>query len=79
MTDVPPTPVAMLEKARRFGLDAGLEYVYTGNIPGADGESTVCPKCEKIVIGRHGFRLTDNNLENGVCRFCRSPIVGIWQ
>ena len=69
---------SLFEAARRIGLEAGLQYVYTGNIPGADGESTVCPKCEKVVIGRRGFRLTENNLENGACRFCRLPISGVW-
>ncbi len=79
MLDEPPTPVATLEKARRIGFDAGLRYVYTGNVPGADGESSACPKCDKVVIGRHGFRLTANHLDGGSCSFCRAPIAGVWE
>ena len=79
MINEPPTPVEALARARQIGIDSGLQYVYTGNIPGADGESTICPKCEKVVVGRHGFRLTENNLENGSCKFCRLPIAGVWQ
>jgi len=79
MRDEVPTPVAALERARQAGLETGLDYVYTGNVPGADGESTVCPKCGKVVVGRHGFRLTGQHIDNGVCSFCRYPIAGIWQ
>ncbi|PLY02391.1 MAG: AmmeMemoRadiSam system radical SAM enzyme [Desulfuromonas sp.] len=79
MLDEPPTPVEALARARKIGLDAGLQYVYTGNIPGADGENTLCPKCKKVVVGRHGFRLIDNNLSDNRCRFCMAPIDGIWQ
>jgi pyruvate formate lyase activating enzyme len=78
MSEEPPTPIASLEMARQIGLDAGLQYVYTGNIPGADGESSICPKCNKIVVGRHGFRLTEMHLDNGACEYCRLPIAGVW-
>ena len=79
MADEVPTPVETLLKARQIGIDAGLQYVYTGNVPGADGESTVCPKCGKVVVGRHGFRLTGNSLENGKCTYCLAPIAGVWE
>lgn len=78
MTNEPPTPVETLAVARQIGIDAGLQFVYTGNIPGADGENTICPKCGKIVVGRHGFRLTENSLEGGICTYCRAPLAGIW-
>ncbi|MEK7772747.1 MAG: AmmeMemoRadiSam system radical SAM enzyme, partial [Deltaproteobacteria bacterium] len=42
MTDVPSTPAETLERARNIGLEEGLRYVYTGNIPGLEGESTYC-------------------------------------
>ena len=43
--DRPPTPVATLRRARAIGLEAGLRYVYEGNVPGEDGENTLCPNC----------------------------------
>jgi len=79
MVDEPPTPVETLERARRIGLEAGLHYVYTGNIPGADGESSLCPECGEVVIGRHGFRLTENRLKDGACGYCKKPLAGIWR
>lgn len=78
MLDEPPTPVGTLETARRIGFEAGLRFVYTGNIPGADGESTRCPHCGETVIGRHGFRLTENNLERGHCVHCEAEVPGVW-
>jgi pyruvate formate lyase activating enzyme len=51
-SDIPETPVATLDRARRIGLDVGLLYVYTGNVPGYPGENTYCPKCGRVVVGR---------------------------
>lgn len=52
LKDTPETPVETLEKARKIGLDVGLLYVYTGNVPGYPGENTYCPKCGRVVVGR---------------------------
>ncbi|PLX77297.1 MAG: AmmeMemoRadiSam system radical SAM enzyme [Desulfuromonas sp.] len=79
MLDEPPTPVSALETARQIGIDAGLQFVYTGNIPGADGESSLCPSCGETVVGRLGFRLTENNVQNGRCAACGTALAGIWQ
>jgi pyruvate formate lyase activating enzyme len=56
LTDRPSTPVATLTLAREIGLNAGLRYVYTGNVPGDTGENTFCHGCGEIVIERVGFR-----------------------
>ncbi|MFH1293138.1 MAG: AmmeMemoRadiSam system radical SAM enzyme [Pseudomonadota bacterium] len=45
-----PTPVAKLEQVREMGLEAGLKYVYLGNVPGHHAENTYCPACGKLVI-----------------------------
>jgi pyruvate formate lyase activating enzyme len=63
LSDVPCTPVATLERARQIGFDVGLLYVYIGNVPGHPGENTYCPKCGRVVIGRHHFSLIAYNLE----------------
>ncbi|MEW6443302.1 MAG: AmmeMemoRadiSam system radical SAM enzyme [bacterium] len=74
LTDRPRTPEATLRRARRIGREEGLLYVYTGNIPGDEGENTDCPGCGKTVIRRHGFRVLSMEIEEGRCRFCRREI-----
>ena len=77
LTTIPPTPVVTLEKARDIGLSEGLRYVYTGNIPGDEGESTYCYKCGKIILKRYGFDLLENNIIESTCEFCGAKIDGI--
>lgn len=78
LTDRPPTPVETLARARRIGLDAGLRYVYEGNVPGT-GEDTQCWNCKEILIKRVGFGVTANAVEKGKCRKCGAVIDGIWE
>lgn len=70
MTDRSPTPVQTLLDARQIGLDAGLRYVYVGNVPGIQGEDTACPQCGKTLVQRHGFRVITESIENGQCCHC---------
>ncbi|WP_457601010.1 AmmeMemoRadiSam system radical SAM enzyme [Hydrogenivirga sp.] len=74
--DLPPTPVEELEKAYRIGKKAGLEFVFVGNVFGNDHESTLCPGCGKVVIGRKGYILTEVNLREGRCAACGYEIKG---
>jgi len=76
LLDAPPTPPETLRKARKLGLAAGLNYVYTGNIRDVDGEQTRCPACRKLVIERQGYRLVNTELDAGRCRFCGVEIAG---
>jgi pyruvate formate lyase activating enzyme len=78
LTDLPPTPVATLERAWKIGREAGLNYVYLGNVPGHPGENTVCPGCGEILIRRVGFRIIKNRLADGSCSDCHHPIPGVW-
>lgn len=74
-----PTPVATLERALKAGRAAKLNYVYTGNVPGHGGESTVCPICSTTVLTREGFTIKNNFLEaGGVCPICGHAIAGVW-
>lgn len=77
LTDTPVTPADALTAARRIGQDAGLRYVYTGNIPGDDGENTYCHQCGQAVIKRWGFSITGYAIDNGHCRHCGTPVAGI--
>jgi pyruvate formate lyase activating enzyme len=74
LADVPPTPVASLERALHIGREEGLRYVYAGNIPGHPAESTVCPVCGETVIERQGFRLARNGINKGCCPRCGAAI-----
>jgi len=75
-----PTPVETLKEARDIAMSEGLHYVYIGNVPEIGTESTVCPKCKKVVIKRIGYRVLENNVTaEGACKFCGEKIAGIWK
>ena len=79
MAEVPPTPLATLERARELGLEAGLRHVYLGNLrPGEAGEDTVCPGCAVAVIRRRGHHVLANTLREGACPHCGQAIAGVW-
>jgi pyruvate formate lyase activating enzyme len=78
MLDRPRTPAATLLMARDIGLEAGLRYVYTGNIPGQGGENTYCYSCGELVIERVGYAIKGFILQNGTCPKCQAAIDGVW-
>ncbi|MEN6483762.1 MAG: AmmeMemoRadiSam system radical SAM enzyme [Syntrophobacteraceae bacterium] len=77
LLDRPSTPARTLQTAREIGLKAGLRYVYTGNIPGDEGESTYCHACRNLLIERFGFSIAVRGLRNGTCTLCGAPASGI--
>ncbi len=77
LTDRPPTPLESLLEARRIGRDAGLRYVYTGNVPGEEGESTYCYQCGELLVDRMGFFIRRNRIENDRCPACGAAIDGV--
>jgi pyruvate formate lyase activating enzyme len=81
MPGPPRTPVDTLVRAYDLGEQAGLQFVYAGNLPGFVGERehTRCPRCRKTVIERHGFSVRRNVLAAGRCPHCQTPIPGVWQ
>ena len=76
--NLPPTPVETLVRARKIAMDAGMRYVYIGNVPMNEGESTYCPSCSKPVIRRIGYRVDTAMLRNGKCAACDAKIAGVW-
>ena len=78
LTNLAPTPVSTLEKAKSVARNAGLNYVYIGNVPGHQGETTFCPVCKRALIVRKGYTVTENNLLEGRCPFCKAEIKGVW-
>ena len=78
LTELPPTPLNILKSARDIARSEGLEYVYIGNVPGADYLNTVCPNCGTTVIERRGYRILRNDVKEGKCTSCGTAIAGIW-
>jgi pyruvate formate lyase activating enzyme len=78
LTDRGPTPVETLTAAREIGLSTGLQFVYTGNVPGDTGENTFCPGCGEMILERWGFRPGNVRIKDGACALCGAPIAGIW-
>lgn len=70
-----------LRRAYDAGKEAGLRYVYAGNLPGrmAGAENTYCPQCGALLIERCGFHVHANRLANGACPLCRHTIPGVWE
>jgi len=77
MTDVPPTSVATLQRAREIGLEEGLRYVYEGNVPGEAGRDTVCPTCGSTLIRRSAFGVLADRIQDGRCPDCGTLIAGV--
>lgn len=79
LTNLPPTPIKTIETARNIARDAGLNYVYIGNIPGHEGENTYCPKCGKMIVQRVGYQIVKMDIDAaGQCVYCQNRIPGIW-
>jgi pyruvate formate lyase activating enzyme len=80
MTDPDDTPVASLLRAAAIGREAGLQFVYAGNLPGrvGDWENTRCPGCGALLIERAGYRILGNRLKRGCCPDCQRSIPGVW-
>jgi len=82
MLEPPRTTVETLLRAAEIGAEAGLHYVYAGNLPGAIGEweNTRCPACGTTLITRYGFHVLSNRLAatGGRCPDCGTAIPGLW-
>ena len=71
---LPPTPVSTLEKAYQIGKQAGLKFVYLGNVSGHKYENTVCYSCGKLVVSRVGYNVEVVGLDDSRCKFCGSEL-----
>lgn len=77
LLDAPRTSVDILRRARQIGLEAGLRYVYQGNIPGEGGENSYCHSCGGLLIERTGFSIKKNRLNDGCCGSCGTSFAGV--
>jgi pyruvate formate lyase activating enzyme len=81
MTDPANTDARILLRAAEIGREAGLKYVYAGNLPGRVGEyeDTFCPGCNQPLVRRSGYVITEYNLTGeGRCPKCSTHIPGLW-
>ncbi|HEX7973155.1 MAG TPA: AmmeMemoRadiSam system radical SAM enzyme [Anaerolineales bacterium] len=81
MTDPPPTSAQTLLRAAEIGQEAGLNFVYAGNLPGRTGEyeHTHCPNCRARLVTRYSYVIQDYRITaQGACPECGAPVPGVW-
>ena len=76
MIDRPPTPLPTLARAREIGRQAGLRYIYVGNV--VEEPDTICPGCGEMLVRRRGYRILENRVHYGRCSECGEPVAGLW-
>jgi pyruvate formate lyase activating enzyme len=77
LKNVPPTPPATLQEARRVALDAGIRFCYVGNLL-SDAEHTFCPACGKVLLRRLMYSVENEGLKGNRCKFCQTIIPGVF-
>ena len=65
-------------RAVKIGKQAGLKYVYSGNVPGDEGENTKCFNCGNLLIERCGFRIVSIKLTGNKCSKCGTELEGVF-
>lgn len=76
--DKPVTKLSTLQKAYDIAVNAGIKYVYTGNVIDTARSTTYCHACKKPIIVRQGYELSEKNLEKGYCIFCQEKCSGLF-
>lgn len=79
MRNLPPTSPKTLDTAREIAISEGLDHVYIGNVLSEAGQSTYCPGCKQVLIGRSGYTILQNRLRDGHCPNCGREIYGVWK
>jgi pyruvate formate lyase activating enzyme len=82
MQATPNTPAQTLLRAAEIGREAGLRYVYAGNLPGRvdEYETTFCPKCGASLVKRTGYHIHAVHLTaEGKCPQCGESVAGVWK
>jgi pyruvate formate lyase activating enzyme len=78
LMNLPITPLSSMETAYQIARDAGIHFVYLGNVPAHKAESTYCPNCGTRLIHRQGFTILQNRISGNSCPDCGATIPGIW-
>jgi pyruvate formate lyase activating enzyme len=81
MTDPDNTDAKTLLRAAEIGREAGLRFVYAGNLPGQVGEyeDTFCSHCNQRLIRRTGYIISEYRITGeGTCPKCNTQVPGLW-
>jgi pyruvate formate lyase activating enzyme len=81
MTSNANTTAGQLVRACEIGREAGLRYIYAGNLPGRVGrwENTYCHRCDELLIERYGYIIKQMLVtREGKCPTCATEIPGVW-
>jgi pyruvate formate lyase activating enzyme len=78
MRDRGRTPQQTLQRAHQIGKEAGLHFVYVGNVFDPDRSNTYCYNCGQLLIQRFGFNAKTLWDEAGVCPNCGTVNPGVW-
>ncbi len=81
MTEPDNTDAKTLIRAAEIGREAGLRYVYAGNLPGHVGEyeDILCPACRYRLVKRRGYVIHEYYITgDGSCSNCGQKIGGVW-
>jgi len=76
-TEASATPAKTLKRAHDLGKEAGLRFIYIGNMTG-ESEDTLCPTCGKVLVRRRGFSVSENKIRDSSCPECGAKIAGVW-
>jgi pyruvate formate lyase activating enzyme len=81
MTDPRDTRPEDLLRAATIGKEAGLRYIYAGNLPGRVGnlEDTRCQHCSATLVKRYSYLVQDYRITpGGTCPSCSVSVPGRW-
>jgi len=79
LKNLPPTPVDTIHRLRKEALEAGMKFVYVGNVPGDEGENTFCPSCGRIIVSRYLFFIDYVKIKGNSCAYCGEKIPGVFE
>lgn len=79
MKDKERTKPEKIHQAYEIGKEAGLNFIYGGNVMDKDLQNTYCPNCETVLIRRDWKSTEIVNLDDGKCKECNQEIPGIWK
>ena len=78
MMSTPRTPVETLNQAYEIGKEAGINYIYIGNVYSVHGQHTICPKCKELLIEREGYLIEKDVVKDNRCPSCSNAIPGVF-
>jgi pyruvate formate lyase activating enzyme len=74
MLEYPPTPLDTLAHAMDIGREAGLKFVYPGNVDAHDTANTICYNCHNLIVRRDGYHTDVLGLDGSKCKYCGAEL-----